>query len=93
MGLLTDDEVGELPCEPALDGTIAVVVTKVLAVRGCVPDGAGLLLELFCNPVRLMEGARGEEVGPSPELVGEIPAKLTGTVVVDAGELVTVVGI
>ena len=94
---------GLLPCErtfgvlegeglPVLDGTVAVVVTKELTVRGCVLDAAGALVELFCNPLKLMEGVRGEDVSPLPELVGAIPTKLTGTVVVDAGELLTVVG-
>jgi hypothetical protein len=97
VGLVTDDELGEpldgvalLPCEPALDGTIAVVVTIVLAVSGCVPDVGELLLELLGSPVKLIEGARGEDVGPPPELVGEIPVKLIGTVVVVAGALLDV---
>ena len=90
-----DDDAGELLANaslPTLDGVVAVVVTKELTVRGGVLGVAGALVELLCKPVKLMEGVRGEEVGPELEVVGETPTKLTGIVVVDAGELLTVVG-
>ena len=90
-----DDDAGELFASaslPTLGGVVAVVVTKELTVRGGVLGVAGALVELLCKPVKLIEGVRGEEVGPELEVVGDTPTKLIGIVVVDAGELLTVVG-
>ena len=74
-----------------IDGTVATAVTKELATKDWVPDVAGGVPEPFCKPVTAEE--RGEDDDPPLGVVGEILTKLTGTVVVDDGALLTVVGV
>jgi len=75
---------------PALEGTVAVALTKELATRDCAPDVAGEVPEASCTPVTVED--RREDEGALLEVAGEILMKLTGTVVVDAGALMVVVG-